>query len=65
MASLGYPKVPLDHSLYYVDPKLAHLFKQSTGLHDDDKLKTHILRIQAEAYEVIVVFTLARIEALT
>ncbi|KIJ57167.1 hypothetical protein M422DRAFT_198577 [Sphaerobolus stellatus SS14] len=51
MSIASYQKVPLDPSLYYIDPRLARLFKQSTGLHDDEHLKKHILKIQAEAYE--------------
>jgi len=49
---MSYVKVPLDPSMYYIDPRLAHLFKHSTGIQDDEQLKRHILKIQAEAYEV-------------
>ncbi|KAF8520803.1 hypothetical protein BU17DRAFT_46301 [Hysterangium stoloniferum] len=46
----GYEAVPLDESLYSLDPRLARLFKQSTGIWDEDQLKAHILKVQAEAY---------------
>ncbi|KAF8592302.1 hypothetical protein K439DRAFT_1324781 [Ramaria rubella] len=47
----NYDRKPLDPSLYSVDPRLARLFKSSTGIQDDEALKVHILRIQAEAYQ--------------
>jgi hypothetical protein len=40
---------PLDERLYKVD---RAFFKQQTGIEDNDELKTHLLSIQAEAYEV-------------
>lgn len=40
---------PLDESLYKLD---RAFFKQQTGIEDDHELKTHLLSIQAEAYQV-------------
>lgn len=39
----------LDERLYKLD---RAFFKQQTGIEDNDELKTHLLSIQAEAYEV-------------
>lgn len=41
--------LPLDESLYKLD---RAFFKQQTGIEDDHELKTHLLSIQTEAYEV-------------
>lgn len=49
---VNYERKPLDPSLYYLDPRLAKLFKLSTGIYDDAQLKAHILKIQEEAYSV-------------
>ena len=46
------PKIPLDESLYALSEEERTFFKQQTGISDDDELKAHILRVQAEAYEV-------------
>ncbi|GJJ06970.1 hypothetical protein Clacol_001168 [Clathrus columnatus] len=46
----NYDVLPLDPALYYLDPRLARLFKQSTGYRNEADLKAHILRIQADAY---------------
>lgn len=43
---------PLDPSLYKLEEEEATFFKQATGISDDAELKQHILRVQAEAYEV-------------
>lgn len=44
--------MPLDPSLYKLEEDEAAFFKQATGIPDDEELKQHILRVQAEAYEV-------------
>jgi hypothetical protein len=49
---VNYDRKPLDPSLYSLDPRLARLYKRSTGIYDDAQLKAHILRIQSEAYAV-------------
>ncbi|KAI0322175.1 hypothetical protein OF83DRAFT_1167835 [Amylostereum chailletii] len=43
---------PLDEKYYGLDETETAFFKQQTGISDDDELKKHIVRIQAEAYEV-------------
>ena len=42
----------LDESLYDLTEDGRTFFKQQTGIPDDDELKAHIFRVQAEAYEV-------------
>ena len=37
---------------YRLSPEQASFFKGETGIHDDDKLRTHILEVQQRAYEV-------------
>ena len=44
--------MPLDPSLYKLEEDEATFFKQATGIPDDEELKQHILRVQADAYEV-------------
>ena len=44
--------MPLDPNLYKLEEDEAAFFKQATGIPDDEELKQHILRVQAEAYEV-------------
>jgi hypothetical protein len=44
----------LDESLYNLPEEERSFFKQQTGIPDDDELKAHILRVQAEAYEVCI-----------
>lgn len=44
--------MPLDPSFYKLEKDEATFFKQATGILDDEELKQHILRVQAEAYEV-------------
>lgn len=44
--------MPLDPSLYKLEEDEAAFFKQVTGIHDDEDLKQHILRVQTEAYNV-------------
>ena len=44
----------LDESLYDLTEEERAFFKQQTGILDDDELKVHILRLQAEAYEVCI-----------
>lgn len=47
---------PLDESRYNLRPQDAALFKELTGIEDDDALKDHILKVQAKAYKVAVPF---------
>lgn len=42
----------LDERLYDLTDEERTFFKQQTGIQDDDELKMHILRVQAEAYKV-------------
>ncbi|KAN0118614.1 hypothetical protein V8E52_005037 [Russula decolorans] len=42
----------LDESLYNFTEEERTFFKQQTGISDDEELKAHICRVQAEAYEV-------------
>jgi len=44
----------LDESLYDFAEDERTFFKQQTGIPDDDELKAHIIRVQAEAYEVCI-----------
>ncbi|KAH9065637.1 hypothetical protein EDB87DRAFT_1672338 [Lactarius vividus] len=44
--------LPLDEGLYMLDSAEIAFLKQQIGIDDDDELKTHLLSIQAEAYEV-------------
>ena len=46
------PEPPLDENLYALPEEGRTFFKQQTGIPDDDELKAHILRVQAEAYKV-------------
>ena len=43
---------PLDPSLYTLGTESLAFFKSTTGIHDDDELKAHILNVQAQAYAV-------------
>ncbi|KAF8485439.1 hypothetical protein F5888DRAFT_1811653 [Russula emetica] len=42
----------LDDSLYDLTEEERTFFKQQTGIPDDEELKAHIFRVQAEAFEV-------------
>ena len=42
----------LDERLYDLTEEERTFFKQQTGIQSDDELKTHLFRVQAEAYEV-------------
>jgi hypothetical protein len=48
------PNLALDESLYHLTEEERAFFKQQTGILDDDELKAHICRLQAEAYEVCI-----------
>jgi hypothetical protein len=48
------PNLALDESLYNLTEEERTFFKQQTGISDDDELKAHISRVQAEAYEVCI-----------
>jgi hypothetical protein len=48
------PNLTLDESFYGLTEEERTFFKQQTGIPDDDELKAHILRVQAEAYEVCI-----------
>ncbi|KAI0932443.1 hypothetical protein AcV5_004332 [Taiwanofungus camphoratus] len=43
---------PLDESFYHLSEDEAAFFKSQTGIKDDEELKRHILKAQANAYEV-------------
>ncbi|KAJ8487389.1 hypothetical protein ONZ45_g14360 [Pleurotus djamor] len=45
-------KLPLDESFYSLDLEESTFFKSLTGIQDDSALKSHILTVQTEAYEV-------------
>lgn len=51
---MAYPplKHELDPNLYNLQPEEAALFKQLTGIYDDELLKRHIIQVQTKAYEV-------------
>ena len=49
-------RASLDESLYSLTEEERTFFKQQTGIPDDDELKAHILRVQAEAYEVCTLY---------
>jgi hypothetical protein len=42
----------LDEDLYNLSEEERAFLKQQTGIQDDDELKAHVLRLQAEAYKV-------------
>ncbi|GJJ13732.1 hypothetical protein Clacol_007988 [Clathrus columnatus] len=44
------PVRELDPALYYITESEARLLKEYTGITDDNELKHHILKVQAEAY---------------
>ena len=44
----------LDESLYDLTEEERTFFKQQVGISDDNELKAHIFRVQAEAYEVCI-----------
>jgi hypothetical protein len=46
------PEPALDERLYDLTDVERSFFKQQTGIQDDDELKAHIIRVQAEAYQV-------------
>ncbi|KAN0087679.1 hypothetical protein V8E55_006300 [Tylopilus felleus] len=43
----------LDPSLYTLSAESSAFFKSTTGIHDDNELKEHILNVQAQAYAVV------------
>jgi hypothetical protein len=48
------PDFALGEGLYDLTEEERTFFKQQTGIQDDDELKAHIFRVQAEAYEVCI-----------
>jgi hypothetical protein len=48
------PDLALDESLYELTEEERTFLKQQTGISDDDELKAHVFRVQAEAYEVCI-----------
>ncbi|KAI0961092.1 hypothetical protein AcV7_000286 [Taiwanofungus camphoratus] len=44
--------VPLDDKFYALDAEELAFYKAQTGIHDEDALKQHIMRVQADAYQV-------------
>lgn len=45
-------KLALDPSLYRPDPGQVAFLKQTTGIHDDELLKEHVLQLQKEAFAI-------------
>lgn len=45
-------KRALDASYYSLDEQELGFFKSQTGIQDENELKQHIMRVQADAYEV-------------
>jgi hypothetical protein len=45
-------RLPLDESLYSLNPEEKTFFKSQTGIDDDDALRDHILAVQKKAYAV-------------
>ena len=43
---------PLDPSLYALGTESLAFFKSTTGIHNDNELKEHILNVQAQVYVV-------------
>ncbi|KAA1474305.1 hypothetical protein DENSPDRAFT_882696 [Dentipellis sp. KUC8613] len=46
------PPPPLDESLYHLSPDEKAFFQKTTGIHDDEELKRHILDVQKKAYAI-------------
>lgn len=44
--------MPLNESVYSLDPEELQFFKSWSGIDDDEALKRHILDLQEEAYEI-------------
>lgn len=44
--------LPLDSTLYNLDEGQQRFFKQITGITDSEDLKQHVIRVQAQAYDV-------------
>ena len=51
-APLRRPAVAIDDDHFDLDATERAFFRAQTGIHNDDELKAHIKKIQAEAYEV-------------
>jgi len=50
---IGVHKVlPVNDTLFEIRPEDSIFFKEQTGIHDDEELKTHIINVQRKAYEV-------------
>lgn len=45
-------KRALDASYYNLDEQELGFFKSQTGIQDENELKQHIIKVQADAYEV-------------
>lgn len=56
-SQLSPPNLALDESLYSLTEEERSFFKEQTGIPDDEELKAHILRVQAEAYEVCILYS--------
>jgi hypothetical protein len=50
--------LPLDDGLYRLDNADIAFFKKLIGIYNNEEFKTHLLSIQAEAYEVTQFFSL-------
>lgn len=53
-ATHKYSDLDLGPTLYSLDGEELSFYKKATGIHDEDKLRQHILSVQAEAYKAIV-----------
>lgn len=54
-APLRSPVATFDDKHYSLNPDERAFFKTQIGIQDDEELKEHIKKIQAEAYEVSVI----------
>ena len=43
---------PLDETLYSLDEDEIELLKSKTGITDDDELRKHVMKVQADIYAV-------------
>lgn len=51
-ATEAIPQLELDPSLLKLDDKERQFFKDQTGITDNEALDQHIIKVQAEAWEV-------------
>lgn len=51
-ATLDIAKLPIDPSAYAMSGDELEFLKIQTGIQDEDELRDHIMKVQAEAYAV-------------